>query len=375
MKVFDRIKVAATVEGSTDPILLGAPLPGFLTAVQAGVVDGDEMPYLIVGGTQWETGVGFYSSGSITRSQIHSSSNNNLAVNFVAGPKIFMCSATAGYMNYLSNRITTQAVTLDDKVTKSGDSMTGFLTLHANPETAMHASTKNYVDGAIIAAIGGSSGPLTGITRVVTNHIATEGQQTFAVTGGFLSIDMVDVFVNGVRQPESEIGMGNFLEGAFAEVVLYAGTIEGDIVNIIVTKPIAEDAIVRKDGDVMTGFLTLHADPTSDMHAATRQYVLDSAAAAVAKPTWSVVATNTTAVAGQNLIVDLNGGSVTVTLPATPAAGDKVQIKWARGTPTNTLTIARNGSNIIGNAVNYQPVEEDGSIEMVYANAAIGWTI
>lgn len=30
---------------------------------------------------------------------------------------------------------------------------------------------------------------------------------------------------------------------------------------------------IKKKGDTMTGFLTLHADPTANMHAATKQYV------------------------------------------------------------------------------------------------------
>jgi len=37
-------------------------------------------------------------------------------------------------------------------VAKSGDTMTGFLTLHANPTNAMHAVTKQYADGLIAAA-------------------------------------------------------------------------------------------------------------------------------------------------------------------------------------------------------------------------------
>lgn len=40
----------------------------------------------------------------------------------------------------------------------------------------------------------------------------------------------------------------------------------------------AREAInaVNKAGDTLDGFLTLHADPSSDMHAATKQYVDDS---------------------------------------------------------------------------------------------------
>lgn len=36
-------------------------------------------------------------------------------------------------------------------------------------------------------------------------------------------------------------------------------------------------AYVNADGDTMTGFLTLHADPTADMHAVTKYYVDENA--------------------------------------------------------------------------------------------------
>ncbi len=44
------------------------------------------------------------------------------------------------------------------------------------------------------------------------------------------------------------------------------------------------DAMVEKAGDTMTGFLTLHADPTSNLHAATKSYVDDVAQGVALKP-------------------------------------------------------------------------------------------
>jgi len=40
---------------------------------------------------------------------------------------------------------------------------------------------------------------------------------------------------------------------------------------------------VAKSGDTMTGALTLHADPTSDLHAATKQYVDDTVSNAISE--------------------------------------------------------------------------------------------
>jgi hypothetical protein len=57
--------------------------------------------------------------------------------------------------NTITSTSTTQAATAnvvkqvaDTRVTKAGDNMTGFLTLHANPTNALHAATKQYVDSS-----------------------------------------------------------------------------------------------------------------------------------------------------------------------------------------------------------------------------------
>ena len=42
----------------------------------------------------------------------------------------------------------------DTKVAKAGDEMSGFLKLHANPDEAMHAATKQYVDAAVSVSSG-----------------------------------------------------------------------------------------------------------------------------------------------------------------------------------------------------------------------------
>jgi len=86
-------------------------------------------------------------------------------------------------------------------VNESGDTMTGFLTLSADPTASGHAANKNYVD-----TISGS------LSSEIDSDIST-----------------------------------------------YSGFAEGQFVN--------------ESGDTMTGFLTLSADPTAALHAATKQYV------------------------------------------------------------------------------------------------------
>ena len=88
----------------------------------------------------------------------------------------------------------------------------------------------------------------------------------------------------------------------------------------------------------------------------------------------SVVTSNTTMVSGRGYFVNTTSGAITMTLPASPSAGDYVAIKdYAATFQTNNLTIARNGSNIQGNAANSQIDTTRASVVLVYSDATKGW--
>jgi hypothetical protein len=59
----------------------------------------------------------------------------------------------AAAINDDANYFTTVANNISQKVAKSGDTMTGSLTLHADPTNALHAATKQYVDQAETDAV------------------------------------------------------------------------------------------------------------------------------------------------------------------------------------------------------------------------------
>ena len=83
-----------------------------------------------------------------------------------------------------------------------------------------------------------------------------------------------------------------------------------------------------------------------------------------------------TAVSGNGYFVNTTSGAITVTLPATPSAGDIVAIKdYANTADTNNIIIARNGSNIDGGTTNPLIQNEGGSITLVYVDATKGWLI
>jgi len=81
-----------------------------------------------------------------------------------------------------------------------------------------------------------------------------------------------------------------------------------------------------------------------------------------------------TAVSGNGYFVNTTSGAITVTLPATPSAGDIVSIADYAGTAlTNAITIARNGSNINGGTDNLTINKNNSGITLVYVDGTQGW--
>lgn len=89
-----------------------------------------------------------------------------------------------------------------------------------------------------------------------------------------------------------------------------------------------------------------------------------------------VTTTSVTAVNGQQIFVDTNGGAVTVTLPATPSVGDTVRFFDLRLTfDTNNLTVGRNGSLIQGDSADLTVATEGAAFDLIYSGDTYGWRI
>ena len=82
-----------------------------------------------------------------------------------------------------------------------------------------------------------------------------------------------------------------------------------------------------------------------------------------------------TAVSGNGYFVNTTSGAVTITLPATPSAGDIVSVKdYAQTFDTNNLTVGRNGEPINGGNVSDPTVSTKGaSITFIYVDGTQGW--
>ena len=88
----------------------------------------------------------------------------------------------------------------------------------------------------------------------------------------------------------------------------------------------------------------------------------------------TVKTTGFTAVSGVGYFVNTTAGAITVTLPASPSAGDVVAVAdYANTADTNNITLGRNSSNIEGDAADFVINQEGISITLVYVDATKGW--
>lgn len=90
----------------------------------------------------------------------------------------------------------------------------------------------------------------------------------------------------------------------------------------------------------------------------------------------TTVTTTYTAMSGQQLFVDTNGGAFTVTLPASPNVGDIIRFFDIRKTfDSNPLTLGRNGKLIQGDAADMTVNSEGAAFDIVYSGDSYGWRI
>jgi hypothetical protein len=86
--------------------------------------------------------------------------------------------------------------------------------------------------------------------------------------------------------------------------------------------------------------------------------------------------TDFTAANGEGYFVDTGSGAVTVTLPASPAAGNIIAVKDYDGNfATANCIVARNGSNIRGNAANFTLAQNNAGATFIYVDATEGWQV
>lgn len=91
----DRVKDTTTTTGTGDITLDASPPTGY-QSFDAGVGQGQWFTYAIVGGAEWEVGLGYLSaSTTLVRDTVYESSNSNALVAFSAGTKTVILTWSA----------------------------------------------------------------------------------------------------------------------------------------------------------------------------------------------------------------------------------------------------------------------------------------
>jgi hypothetical protein len=99
-----------------------------------------------------------------------------------------------------------------------------------------------------------------------------------------------------------------------------------------------------------------------------------SAAEAAGYPAPSLTGVSLTATSASFIVA--TAGSITITLPASPSAGDYVVVKDGTGAAaTTTFTVGRNSSNIASSPTDLVFDKNFAEITMTYIDGTIGWSV
>lgn len=218
------------------------------------------------------------------------------------------------------------------KVAKAGDTMTGALVLSGAPTADLHAATKKYVDD-VHATIN---------TYVDTQDATKVSKAGDTMTGALvLAADPTTALQAATKQyvDAKDTSQKTYIDTADAalqtEITALQSTV-GTLNSDPVTKTYVDaqdNTKLPKAGGTMTGYITLHADPQQAMHPASKQYVDAVAQGLVTKPsvrlatTGNLDATYNNGTFGVNSTLTGNTNGALVVDGKTPLVGDRILVR------------------------------------------------
>jgi hypothetical protein len=217
-----------------------------------------------------------------------------------------------------------------------------------------------------VQATGENSGTWGQITN--TNLLILE-----QAIGGFTSFNVTNAsraltFTNGA------------LSDGKNEVIKLTGTLASNL-NVTIPDSIEKTYIVQDACDHAGNTLTFKTTSgTGVLLCEGNNYTIYSDGTNCIKVSeqrnWRAVSAAETVQAGAQLLVNTNGGAVTITLPASPSTGDEVSfIDQGYDFNTNALTVGRNSSNIANSAADLTVNTQGAGFSLVYSgDATTGWT-
>ena len=194
-----------------------------------------------------------------------------------------------------------------------------------------------------------------GAADLLLNSFTGDGSDvTFTLSGAAIENNTL-VYVDGVYQNKSTYAVS----GATPAVVTFSeAPANGAAIEIMVAQIAVTDVGTPSDNTVTTAKIVDGAVTASKL----------AAGAGGAFNDFAIKTGAYTAVTRDQLIVN-SSSAVTITLPASPSAGNVVFIKNAG---TGTVTVGRNGSNINSTADDGS-LAADAGATLVYVDSTIGW--
>jgi len=233
-----------------------------------------------------------------------------------------------------------------------------------NATTGSQIITIKQGSGATVDVANGSKVMVVtdgaGAGAAVLNANPTEVGGTVTSVGGTGT-------VNGITLTGTVTSSGNLtLGGTLANVDLTS--------QVTGTLPIANGGT----GSTSTTYVDLTANVANALPVANGGTNATTAAGARASLSANALpilkGTSYTAVVGEFIVA--SAGGITITLPASPSAGDTVTVKDGTGdAATTTFTVARNGSNIAASATDLIFDKNYAEITMTYIDGTIGWSV
>lgn len=261
------------------------------------------------------------------------------------------------------------------KITSAG-SLTATREVTLGPNTISKVwIIENATTGSQIITIKQGSGATVNVANGSKIMVVTDGGGTGAavfnaspsVTAGTVTSVGGTGTVNGISLSGTVTSSGNLTLGGALSGVNLTSQVTG-------TLPIANGGT----GTTATTFANLTSNVTGTLPLAnggTNGTTAATARASLSANSLPVLKSgNYTAAVGE--FVTVTAGSITITLPASPSAGDTVTIKDGTGAAaTTTFTVGRNSSKIASSATDLVFDKNFAEITMSYINATIGWSV